>query len=122
AALQKPGGRKRDLAPGKGCHAAGEVGNGDLFRSADMIDAEVLAALAHDHHPRDEIIDVTEAARLFSAPLDRKGERAGCRAGLSQPHRELRNDVIETHVRAIDIMRTEDQHALEMLPAMVDGH
>jgi hypothetical protein len=32
-----------------------------------------------------------------------------------QAHRELRDDVIEAHVRAIDIVRPKDQYPFEML-------
>ena len=37
---------------------------------ADVIDAEMLALLAHHHHARDEIVDVAEAPGLQAVALD----------------------------------------------------
>ena len=105
--------------------AAGEIGDGDLVRGADVVDAEVLALLAHDHHAGHQIVDVAEAARLLAAALDRERQHAvsdAARDGVLQAQRELRNDVLEAHVRAVDVVRPEDQHALELLAAVVDRH
>src|SRR5437660_3203360 len=67
---------ERDLAARNLGHAAGEIGDADLFRGADMIDAEVLALRAHDHYALHQIVDVAEAARLGAAALDRERNRA----------------------------------------------
>src|SRR6266508_624684 len=76
AAGRRGGWTQRDLASRDPGHAAGEVGDGDLVRGADMVDAEVLPALAHDHHAANQVVDVAEAARLLAAALDRKRQHA----------------------------------------------
>ena len=48
----------------------GEVRDGDLFHRADVIDAEMLALLAHGHDAGDQIVDEAEAACLLSAALN----------------------------------------------------
>src|SRR5215475_9570250 len=115
---------ERDLAARDLGHAAGKIGDADLFRGAHVVDAEVLALASHDHHALYQIVHVAEAARLGAAALDRERNRAACvffHRSL-QTHGELRDDVIEAHVGPVDIMRAEDQHPFEMLAAVVDDH
>src|SRR5262249_1493750 len=115
---------EHDLAARDLGHAAGQIGDADLFRGADVVDAEVLALRAHEHHALHQIVDVAEAARLGAAALDPERNCAR-RLGFHrpfQPHGELRDDVIEAHVGPVDIVRPEDQHPLEMLAAVVDDH
>ena len=84
-----PGGRlagdELDLAPGMGRDAARQLGDRDLLRGADVIDAEMLAFLAHHHDAGDEIVDEAEAARLLAGALDVEAQRPGrlrCAASL----------------------------------------
>ena len=70
AALRARAWDKFDLAAGMSCDPAGEVGDRDLFGGADMIDAEMLALVAHHHDARDEIVDMAEAAGLPAVALD----------------------------------------------------
>jgi hypothetical protein len=75
------------------------------------------ALLAHHQHARDQVVDVAKAAGVLAAALDRERQRAlGMRADrLLQAQGELRNDVIETRVGSVDIVRPKDQHPFEML-------
>ena len=59
-----------------------EVGDGDLLGGADVIDAEMLALLAHHHHAGDEIVDVAEAAGLLAVALN--FERSALPAALAR--------------------------------------
>src|SRR5262249_17315287 len=124
AAFERGRGAEHDLAARNFGHAAGKLRDADFFRRADMVDAEVLALLAHDHHALHQIIDVAEAARLGATALDGKWD---CAARMLahrplQAKGELRNNVIEAHIGAIDVVRPEDEHAFEMLAAVVDDH
>ena len=62
--------------PAMGRHAAGELGDGDLLGRADVIDAEMLALLAHHHDAAHEIVDMAEAAGLAPSPWIAKRHRA----------------------------------------------
>jgi hypothetical protein len=53
-------------------HAAGEIGDAELFRGADVTDAEVFALGTHHHHAQHQIVDVAEAARFGATALDRE--------------------------------------------------
>src|SRR5262245_49828243 len=88
---------KRDLAAGSSRHDAGKLGDADLLRGADVIDAEMLALVAHDQHPTHQVVDVAKAARLSPAALDRERHRPGRLLADSalEAHGKLRNDVLE---------------------------
>src|SRR5262245_11298723 len=58
---------ERDLAARDLGHAAGEIGDADLFRGADVIDAEVLALFADDHYALHQSDSSPEAARAVTA-------------------------------------------------------
>ena len=125
AACRRRAGDQFDLAAGMGGDARGEVGDGDLLGGADVIDAEVLALGAHHHDAADQIVDVAEAAGLAAVALESR--TAACRLGCCaatrlQAQRELRDDVLPAHVGAVDVVRPEDQHAVEELAAVVDRH
>ena len=62
---------------------------------------------------------MAEAAGLPSVTLDLERHLAALvkRRGTLEAERELRNDVLEAHVRAIDIVRAKDQHAIEKFAA-----
>src|SRR5581483_7586966 len=90
----------------------------------DMVDAEVLAALAHHHDAGNEIVDMTEAAGFLPAALDLERHCAhrvlrDCRF---HAQRELRHHVLPAHVWPVNIMRPENKYALEMFAAVVDRH
>ena len=74
AALRAAGWRRAgdnlDLARGERGDTLRKVCNGDFFRGADMIDAEVFALLAHEHDAGDQIVDEAEAARLPAGALN----------------------------------------------------
>ena len=55
----------------------GERLDGDLFQRADVIDAEVLAAIEHEHDAVDEVVDEHERPRLRAGALDRERDRVG---------------------------------------------
>ena len=57
-----------------------KIGDGDLLRGADVIDAEMLALFAHHQHAGDEIVDEAEAAGLLPGALDL--EAAACRSAV----------------------------------------
>src|SRR4029079_12411334 len=80
AARRAPGrygrGPERDLDAGSFRHSACKLRNGDLFGGPDVIDAQVLATSAHEHHAVDEIVYVAEAAGLFAAALNGELARA----------------------------------------------
>src|SRR3984893_5884547 len=112
AAGQQGRWRDGDLAPGDPRHALRQLGDGDLLRVADVIDAEMRAAVAHDHHARNQVIYVTEAARLLPAALDGKGRaaaRSPCRE-LSQTQRELRYDRDRPPSSSFFVVRVKGLH------------
>ena len=100
------------------------MGNGDFLGGADVIDAEMLALVAHHHDAGDKIVDEAEAARFLAGALDIELQVAArlLRPEFMHAQRELRNDMLEAHVGAVDIVRPEDQHALEIFAAVIDRH
>src|SRR5262249_17276083 len=101
-----------------------EIGDLDLLGGADMIYAEVLPACPDNHDAPDQIADVTEAARFLPAALDWKRDRFG-RAAFHrslQTKRKLRDHVLGSHVRSVDVVRPKDQHPIEVLAAVIEGH
>jgi hypothetical protein len=80
---------------------------------------------AHRHDAGDEIVDEAEAAGLRAGALDGEREPTGggvLRRQHMQAHRELRDHVLEPHVGSIDVVRAEDQHAIEEFAPVVDRH
>ena len=49
----------------------------DLLHGADVIDAEMLALVAHHHDAGDEIVDEAEAAGLRAGALDLEAQPTG---------------------------------------------
>ena len=89
---------------------------GHLLGIADVVDVEVLALFDHADEAVGEVVDVDEGARLPPVALDRETDGAGPRVGVDGrrgAHRELRDDVLEAHVRAVDIVRAEHDDAIE---------
>ena len=58
-----------DVAAGLFCDALRQVGDGDFLGGADVIDAEMLAFVAHHHDPGHQVVDEAEAACLLAAAL-----------------------------------------------------
>ena len=85
---------------------------------------EMLAFVAHHHDAAHQIVDMTEAPGLAAVALDLERNLAArvLRRRFLQAQRELRHDMLEAHVRTVDIVRPEDQHAVEELAAVVDRH
>ena len=55
--------------------------------------------------------------------MAKRSRPVGCWAARAlQAQRELRDHVLEPHVGAIDVVRAEDQHALEEFAAEIDRH
>ena len=104
-----------DLAAGMGRDALRQPGDADLLGGADVIDAEMLAALAHDHDAVGEVVDMAEAARLAAVALnfERDATVRPRPDRVMEPPAELRDDVLEAHVGAVHVVRPEDQHALQ---------
>ncbi len=73
APLGAAGGRRAadelDLAAGMGRDPPGHIADGDLLGGADVIDAEMLALVAHHHHAAHQIVDVAEAAGLAAVAV-----------------------------------------------------
>ena len=53
-----------------------QIGDGDFFGGADVIDAEMLAFFAHHHDAGDQVVDEAEAARFLAGALDVEAQRA----------------------------------------------
>src|SRR5437763_542895 len=66
-----------DLAAGMNSHAGGEIGDGDVVHGADVIDAEMLAFVAHHQDAADEVVDMAEAAGLATVALQLERQLAG---------------------------------------------
>ena len=105
-------------------HAARKVGDADFFRCADVIDAEMLAFFTHHQDAGDEVVDEAEAARFLPAPLDFEPDRAGrlflCCGVEAQG--ELGYHVLPSHIGPVDIVRAENEHALEIFAAEIYRH
>src|SRR6187200_3103643 len=66
-----------DLTPVNARNPVREIGDRHFFHGADVIDAEVLTLLAHDHDAGNEVVDEAEAARLLPGALDLEPKRPG---------------------------------------------
>ena len=89
-----------------------------------MINAEVLAFRSHDHDAGNKVIDETKTACFVAGALNFETESTSRLVCLEpvQTQRELRDHVLESHVRAIDVVWPKDQHTLKKLAAEVDRH
>src|SRR5208282_280409 len=67
---------------------------------------------------------MTKCASLVTAALNGEGNRARgmFRGGALHAKRELRHYVFPSHIRAINVVRTEDQDALKITAAKIDRH
>ena len=66
---------------------------------------------------------MAETARLRAVALISTGcARPVAPGRVMEPPAELRDDVLEAHVGAVDVVRPEDQDALEILAAVIDRH
>ena len=55
--------------------------------------------------------------------ISKRNVPGGCLlAARVEAQRELRDHVLEAHVGAVDVVRAEDQHALEIFAAEIDRH
>ena len=80
--------------------------DGDLIARPDMIDVPVRALIDQKHKPVDEIIYMHKGARLTSITLNLEGHRPGRMFFdlLAGAKHELRDNVLPTHIRAVDVM------------------
>src|SRR6185369_2081751 len=100
---------------------AREVRDRNLFHCADVVDAQVFAFFEYRHETINKIVDANEGPRLRPIALNWKWNFVRCLLRkLTHPKRELRNNVLPTHIRAEDVMRAENQDTLEKLSAVVD--
>ena len=63
-------GDQLNLPSGMAGDAPREVGDGNLLTGADVIDAEMLALVAHHHDAGHQVVDEAETARFLAAALD----------------------------------------------------
>ena len=101
-----------DGAAKAGGHQFGERADRVLLvHVAEVVDVAVLALVEQHHQPVDAVVDVAEAAGLLPRPLDRE---AGLpRRQLDEPAGELGDDVVPAHVRAVDVVRPDDDRAAQ---------
>ena len=89
-----------------------------------MVDIQVCASFQDNGKSVGKVVDVHEGPGLRAVALNRKRYRAarmfGCECG--RPQNELRNDVLAAHVRSVHVVRANDEDALKVPPAVVQGH
>src|SRR6266849_2850318 len=102
----------------------GELRHVKLLHGANMINPQVLAFLDCKHQAISEVFNEDKGAALMACSLDRElywiRRLADAQPGHSQ--NELRNYVLPAHIRTVDVMRSKDDDAIEMLTSVIDRH
>src|ERR1700681_2569743 len=103
-----------------------EIGDGRFAICSNVVDAQMLATLQHMQHTIDHVANVDKRASLTTCALDRKLNNIRLAARLRdeglQPHDELRDHVLASHVRTVNVVRAKYHGALEKLASIIDQH
>ncbi len=88
-----------------------------------MINAQMIAVPHREQQALDEIVDEHERARLCAGALNGKVDRIDVRIRQAlHANDELGDHVLPSHVGPVDVVRADDDDALQVPPPVVDGH
>src|SRR5213595_3556194 len=86
----------------------GKLLNRNLVLGPDVVDAKVFSFLDHQQQSRNQIVDENKRSSFFAAAFDWQDDRAlTLTREFVHAQSELRDDVFPSHVRAVNIVRTE---------------